>query len=154
MAKEKTRLGLFDHISAVTEKQDPNYFNTISVEDKKTWTNYLIFRYLSMNYDFVEFLAEIQPLVETLEAEQFYKVMIDVIPKKKYYLKYMKGKKSADYEKWLIELVAKDNQVSTLQAEEYLDILYSTKNGKGEILNLCQKYGTPEKEISSLKLKI
>jgi heme/copper-type cytochrome/quinol oxidase subunit 2 len=60
----------------------------------------------------------------------------------------------ADYEKWLIELVAKDNQVSTLQAEEYLDILYSTKNGKGEILNLCQKYGTPEKEITSLKLKI
>jgi hypothetical protein len=107
-----------------------------------------------MNYEFVEFLAEIQPLVETLEAEQFYKVMIDVIPKKKYYLKYMKGKKSADYEKWLIELVAKDNQVSTLQAEEYLDILYSTKYGKTEILNLCQKYGTPEKEIASLKLKI
>ena len=80
--------------------------------------------------------------------------MIDAIPKKKYYLKYMKGRKSVDYEKWLVELVAKDNQVSTLQAEEYLDILYSTKYGKGEILKLCQKYGTPEKEIASLKLKI
>jgi hypothetical protein len=107
-----------------------------------------------MNYDFVEVLAEIQPLVETLPAEQFYKVMIDVIPKKKYYLKYMKGRKTADYEKWLVELVAKDNQVSILQAEEYLDILYSTKYGKGEILNLCKKYGTPEKEINSLKIKI
>lgn len=154
MAKEKTRLGLFDHISQITEHQDPNYFNKISTEDKKTWTNFLIFRYLSMNYDFVDFLADIQPLVERLPAEQFYKVMIDVIPKKKYYLKYMKGKKSADYEKWLVELVATEYKVSTNEAEDYLEILYSTKKGKGDIIDLCKKYGTPEKEITSLKIKI
>ena len=52
----------------------------------------------------------------------------------------------------LVGVVTQQQKIE--QAEEYLDILYSTKYGKGEILKLCQKYGTPEKEIASLKLKI
>ena len=35
------RLGLFDHISAVTEYQDPQYWKKISDDDKKTFGNFI-----------------------------------------------------------------------------------------------------------------
>ena len=39
--KEVKRLGLFDHISAVTEYQDPQYWKKISDDDKKTFGNFI-----------------------------------------------------------------------------------------------------------------
>ena len=54
------RLGLFDHINAVTSVQDPNYFKKISEEDKKSWSNYMISRFFSMEPEFVEVINEFQ----------------------------------------------------------------------------------------------
>ena len=60
MAKEKTRLGLFDHISAITEHQKPDYFDKLTDDDKKTWSNFLILRYLSMQPTWVDVVSEVQ----------------------------------------------------------------------------------------------
>ena len=63
---------LFDHLNAITKDQDPKYFDTLSEEDKKTWSNYMIHRFLSMDYDFVEAIADLQPLTQTMEPKFFY----------------------------------------------------------------------------------
>ena len=145
---------LFDHIKAITTEQDPKYWDKLDDADKKTWSNYMVHRFISMNPDWISFVSEIQPYTEILEPKQLYLALIGIIPKGKYYLRYVKGKKEDTYEKWLVELVAKDYQCSTKQAEEYLEILYSTKEGREHIKYTCEKYGIETKEITKLKLKV
>ena len=40
MAKIKKK-SLFDHVNAVTSQQHPNYWDEISDDDKKSWSNYI-----------------------------------------------------------------------------------------------------------------
>ena len=58
------------------------------------------------------------------------------------------------YEEFLIELVKKDFAVSEIQANEYIEILYSTREGRENIKYICEKYGIDKKQITKLKLKI
>jgi hypothetical protein len=145
---------LFDHLKNITEVQDPNYFKKISVEDKKTWGNFMIIRFLSMNADWTEMLGNLQPLTQTLEPEDLYRVLITILPKRRTYLKYVKGRDEDKYEKWLVDLIAKDFYVSKSDAIDYLNILYGTKEGRETILYICEKYGTDTKQIKTLKLNL
>jgi hypothetical protein len=145
---------LFDHIKAITQSQDPNYFEKLEEGDLKTWSNYMIHRFLSMNSDWVEILSELQPYTEQLQPKQLYLAYIGILPKGRHYLRYVKGKKTNKFEGWLIELIAKDFQCSTRQSEEYCEILYSTREGRESIKSICEKYGVDKKQITKLKLKV
>jgi hypothetical protein len=145
---------LFDHIKAITSEQDPKYWDTLDDSDKKTWSNYMIHRFLSMNSDWIEVLSEIQPYTQVLEPKQLYLTLIGIIPKGRYYLKYTKGKGENKYESWLINLLKQDFQCSLKEAEEYCDILYSTRSGRENLKYICEKYGIDTKEITKLKLKV
>ena len=151
MAKPKT---LFDHIKAVTQFQDPKYWDKLEESDKKTWSNYMIHRFLSMNPDWIEVLSEIQPYTQTLEPKQLYLALIGLIPKGRYFLKYTKGKKDNKYETWLVDLIKQDFICSIKEAEEYCEILYSTREGRENLKYICEKYGIEKKEITKLKLKV
>lgn len=151
--KNKTKSkSLFDHLKAITSYQDPDYFDKLSETDKKTWSNYMLLRFMSMNDDLMPVVAELQPLVQNLEPELFYKTFIGIIPKGNYYAKYVKSKTGEDYPKWILEIIAKDYEVSSAEARDYLDILYSTKQGKETVKFICEKYGTEKSEIKKLKL--
>ena len=115
---------LFDHIKAITSEQNPNYWETLEDADKKTWSNYMIHRFLSMNPDWIQVLSEIQPYTQVLEPKQLYLALIGLLPNGKYYLKYTKGKNDVKYEKWLVEIIVKEFMCSTKEAEEYLEIFY------------------------------
>jgi hypothetical protein len=145
---------LFNHITAITTDQDPKYWDKLETGDKKTWSNFMIHRFLSMNPDWVSFISEIQPYTEKLEPKQLYLLMIGIIPKGKYYLRYVKGKKDDIYEKWLVELLCTEYTCTKKESEEYLEILYATKEGREDIKRICQKYGVDPKEITKLKLKV
>ena len=145
---------LFDHIKAITNEQDPKYFENLSEEDKKSWSNFMINRFLSMNPDWVELIATILPLTQTLEPKDMYKLYINLIPKGRYFLKYMKGKSAEKYESFIIELLQKEYNCSENQSIEYLDILYATREGRENIKYISEKYGTDKKQITKLKLKI
>ena len=145
---------LFDHIKAITQSQDPNYFEKLEEGDLKTWSNYMIHRFLSMNSDWVEILSELQPYTEQLQPKQLYLAYIGILPKGRHYLRYVKGKKTNKFEGWLVELIAKDFQCSTRQSEEYCEILYSTREGRESIKSICEKYGVDKKQITKLKLKV
>ena len=145
---------LVDHIKAVTQFQDPKYWDKLEDDDKKTWSNYMVHRFLSMNPDWIEVLSEIQPYTQVLEPKQLYLALIGILPKGRYYLKYTKGKKSEKYESWLVDLLINEFMCSTKEAEDYCEILYSTKEGKENIKYICEKYGIDKKQITKLKLKI
>ncbi len=145
---------LFNHIQAITSEQDPNYFDKLTEEDEKSWSNFMINRFLSMNPDWVEMVSTILPLTKTLRTKDMYKVYINIIPKGKYYLNYIKGKKEAQYDDFIIELIKKEFLCSERQADDYLDILYSTKEGRENIKWICERYGIEKKQITKLKLKL
>lgn len=145
---------LFDHIKAVTQFQDPNYWDKLEEADKKTWSNYMIHRFLSMNSDWIEVLSEIQPYTQVLEPKQLYLSLIGIIPKGRYFLKYTKGKKDNKYESFLVDLIKQDFMCSSKEAEDYCEILYSTREGRENIKYICEKYGVDKKQITKLKLKV
>ena len=145
---------LFDHLNAITAEQDPKYFDKLSEEDLKSWSNFMINRFLSMKPEWVELIATLLPLTQTLQPKEMYKLYISVIPKGKYFLKYIKGKGEEKYEQFLIDLIKKDFQCSEKEALEYIEVLYSTREGRENIKYICEKYGTDKKQITKLKLKI
>jgi len=51
-------------------------------------------------------------------------------------------------------LVANHYEVSKLEAESYLKILYNSKSGKERILQISEDYGTDPKIIKKLKIKV
>ena len=115
---------LFDHIKAITNEQNPKYFKTLSDDDKKTWSNYMIHRFLSMNPDWVDTISELQPFTQSLPPEALYLTYIGIIPKGRHFLKYTKGKKVQKYEDWLIDLIVQKFQCIKNQSNEYLERLY------------------------------
>lgn len=147
-------LSLFDHIKAVTQTQDKKYWDKLEDADKKTWSNFMVFRFLSMNSEWVQTIAQLQPHLQELPPKMCYLALIAVIPKTRAFLKYMKPKGEDKYEKWLIELVAKYYETSLLESEEYLKILYNTRSGRNKVKELCEMYGIESKEITKLKLNV
>ena len=149
MSKVK-RKNLFDHINAITSQQHPNYWDEISDEDKKSWSNYMVNRFLSMKMDWIEFVNEVQKY--PLQPKELYKVYTDILPKKKQWLKYIKGDKKMKYPKWVYEIVAKHLQCSMREASEAIDVYELSAGGQAELADILLKYGIEEKEVRKLGL--
>jgi hypothetical protein len=145
---------LFDHINAITQDKDPKYWDKLDESDKKTWSNYMILRFLSMKPEWIELIADISPYIQEAPPKAMYLALIGLIPKTRAFLKYMKPASADKYEGWVIELVAKYYEVSKLEAEDYVHILYQTTAGKTHIKEIAEAYGTDPKQITKLKLKI
>lgn len=145
---------LFDHLNAITQDKNPRYWDTLDESDKKTWSNYMILRFLSMKPEWIELIADIQPYIQEAPPKAMYLALIGLIPKTRAFLKYMKPSSADKYEDWVIELVARYYEVSKLEAEDYVHILYQTTAGKTHIKEIAEAYGTDPKQITKLKLKI
>ena len=141
---------LFDHIKQITDVQNPNYWDDISDDDKKSWSNYMVNRFLSMKMDWVEFVNEVQKY--PLEPEQVYKIYTDILPKKRQWLKYIKGDKKMKYPKWVYEIVAKHLQCSMREASEAVDMYELSHGGQAELVDILIKYGKTEDECRKIGL--
>ena len=67
---------LFDHVKAITNEQNPKYFDTLEEADKKTWSNYMLLRFLSMKYEWIETISAVQPYLQEVPPKAFYLAMI------------------------------------------------------------------------------
>ena len=144
------RKSLFDHIKHITDVQSPNYWDDISDEDKKSWSNYMVNRFLSMKRDWVELVNEVQKY--QLKPKELYKVYTDILPKKKQWLKYIKGDKSMKYPKWVYEIVAKYLEISLREAAAAVEVYEMSHGGQAELIDILIKYGRTEQEIRKIGL--
>ena len=144
------RKSLFDHIKHITDVQSPNYWDDISDEDKKSWSNYMVNRFLSMKMDWVELVNEVQKY--QLKPKELYKVYTDILPKKRQWLKYIKGDKEMKYPKWVYEIVAKHLQCSLREASDAIDVYELSAGGQSELADILLKYGIEEKEVRKFGL--
>ncbi len=141
---------LFDHVNQITSVQNPNYWEDISDEDKKTWSNYMVNRFLSMKSDWIELVNEVQRY--PLEPKELYKVYTSILPKKKQWLRYIKGDKKMKYPNWVYETVAKHLQVSMREASDAVWTYELSHGGQAELIDILMKYGRTEEEIRKIGL--
>ena len=149
MAKVKKK-SLFDHIKQITDVQNPNYWDDISDDDKKSWSNYMVNRFLSMKMDWVELVNEVQKY--PLKPEELYKVYTNILPKKRQWLKYVKGDKKMKYPNWVYEIVSKHLQCSLREAKEAVETYEMSYGGQSELVDILVKYGKTEEECRKIGL--
>lgn len=149
----KKSLGLFDYLSNLTHKKVS--WDEYNESDIKNYNPYMINKWLSMNYDLIEFVNVFQKYtIGLLGKREHYKLYLGFLPKSKIFMKYIKSKKSNIYSEKLIEYLEKYFEISKQEIISYLDIYYSKNNGIEEIKDILKKYGLEEKKIEQLtKLK-
>ena len=143
---------LFDHVRQVTSVQNPNYWDEISEEDKKSWSNYMVIRFLSMKMDWIEVVNEFQKY--NLKPKELYKLYINVLPKGKQWLRYVKGENDMSHPNWLVNIIVNHEKVSKKEAIEMIEMWYLTEGGMLELGEICRKWGVEEKKIKQAGLNI
>ena len=149
MPKVKKK-SLFDHIQAVTSQQHPDYWDEISDDDKKSWSNYMVNRFLSMKPEWITFVNDVQKY--PLKPKELYKVYADILPKKRQWLKYIKGDKKMKYPTWVYEIVAKHLQCSIRESNDAVEMYEISAGGQAELKDILMKYGKTEQECRKLGL--
>lgn len=141
---------LFDHLNAICVDKKKDYYKNLDESERKTWSSFMIFRYLSMDDSLLPLIAEIQQYIETASPEAVYRTLIELIPKGKRYLKYPKRTNEVKFEKWIIELISTYFEVSSSIAEDYLIVLNRVDSQNSELKRIASIYGTDPKLIKKL----
>jgi len=136
--------GLFDHIKQITNVQNPMYWDTLTESDKKTWSNYMIHRFISMKSDWIEVANEIQRYWE-LKPKTIYQFYTNILPRGRTFLRYTKSKKKSKIEKWAMDILCDYFQESSHNVEKTLDIM-----GKNVVYSIISKYGVDDKKLKKI----
>ena len=140
-------MSLFDHLSNITDRKTS--WEKLSEVDRKSFSPFMINRFLSMNSDFIELVNEFQKYaIGQLSAKEVYNFYSEVLPKKKQFNKYIKGKKEEKYNPELVELLSNHLVISKREVLEYLDMTYETS--MDTIKEILKKYGKIDKDITKL----
>lgn len=140
---------LFDHVKHIRQVRDPNYYNSLTEEEQKTFNHFMILRALAMDDSIVEDMAQLYQIFDKIPSPQFYQLLIALVPSSNRFYPWVKSR-VMKHDKKLLELVAKRFKVSKYQASEYVNILIRSDNGQMELVNICKSFGLEDKEVEAL----
>ena len=143
------RKSLFDHIKAIRQVKDPNYYVNLSEDDRKSFNHFMIVRALSMDATIVEEMAQLYQIFDKVPSPQFYQLLVALVPKDFRFYPWIKSK-HMKHKKELLTLVANRFGVSKYEANEYVTLLLRSETGQAELVNICRAFGNSEKEIEEL----
>jgi hypothetical protein len=140
---------IFEWIDDLTVNKTPT--KEISKSEWKSFDPFMINLWLSMDVNSIEIVNYLQKYtLSGMKPEMVYRLLLSFLPKKKLYLKWIKGKKDVKYNKDLINYIKLYYEVSSHEAEEYLEIYYCSDKGKQEVETILKKYGCTDKEIKTM----
>lgn len=146
--KSKSR-GLFDHVKHIREIKNPDYYRSLTDEERKTFNKYMLLRVLSMDDSIVEEMSFVSKYFQTIPNEQFYKLLIDVVPKSRKFSKYIKGNVES-INKTILECIRKKFEIGEKDATDYYKVFISSEKGIKDLISLLEGYGYTEKEVEGL----
>ena len=121
-------------------------WDSFDESEQKTFSPYIINRFLSMDKDFIEIVNYFQKFsIGLLDNKYIYNFYCNALPKGKRFNKYIKAKKSIKHKDWLIDLVRNHFEISKKDTLDYLELLT-----KDDLKLLLEKYGTEKKKIREL----
>jgi len=127
-------LKLFDHLNNLTVNKTE--FDVMNDEMVKSYTPYMINRFISMSELYLPIVNEINKC-QNIPKESHYTYYNTILPKRKQYFKYIKKKNEiSESDK---ELLCKYYKVGPRQIDEYVNIL--TKEQIQIIVDKYQKNG-------------
>lgn len=140
---------LFDHLNGITSLKTK--WENLSEADRKTFSVYMVNRFLSMNSGLTELVDDLQKYtINVLSPREVYKLYSDLLPKEKMFFKYVKGDKEEKYPDKLVDLVSKYYECSNIEAIEYIDIMIQKEESKAQLISILKAYGLEDKEIKKL----
>ena len=147
MAKQK----LFDHLDAVKKEQDPGYWESLDRASKKTWSTFMILRFLSMNPDLVPALNTLQPHLHKMEDRDAYRCLAELLPPDQRFHKYVSSNnRKRKIPKALESAMKRRFLVSEKEILQYVEIL--EEQGKiDELVELCRSQGFQEEDLKKVR---
>jgi len=143
--KQKT---IFDILNDLTFNKVP--WESQSESDQKKVQMWMINRWFSMHLDYLEVIAECQPTTDLLDTKLYYKFYLDLLPKKKFFTKYISNKSEKDKKLGkVIGFLADKMQMSKDEAEQCVDVLMELPSGLVEIRNFIKLYGYDDKGVKN-----
>lgn len=143
----KKALTIFDHLANLTHKKVP--WSELSEVDQKSFAPYIINRWLSMNPDYIELVDMLQQYtIGLLDKKQVYQLYYELLPKRKTFSKYIKGKKVNKYQPELVKFICNRFWVNKQEASDYLELL-----PKEELISELKRYGNDDADIKRLLKK-
>ena len=140
---------IFDHISGITSKKKA--WDKLSEVDQKSFSPYIINRWLSMHPDLIETIDMLQRYtIGPLSKKHVYQLYYDVLPNANVRAKYIKGKKMDKYNKDLVNFVKDNYQINSREAEEYVDLFKRNDGGINHLTKLLKMHGKTDKEVKKL----
>jgi hypothetical protein len=137
---------LFDHLEFIQHKK--RGWDELTESDKKTWSTYMINRYLSMSTEYIDLVNMLQRYTIGMNNRDVYKLYLDLLPAKKQFLKYVKGKSEDKYSQPLIDLISNHFKCSSAEAIENIELMSIIDTN--ELPSILKKYGKSDKEIAKL----
>lgn len=148
MSEKKS--SIIDFLNYLSVEKRP--WDKLSEADKKAFSPFIINLWLSMSTDYLELVNELQKYtIGLLKPEYVYKLYLDLLPKRKIFIKYIKGKAEEKYNSELVNLIAGHYNVSKSEATEYIEIL--DQHRPEQLVEVIKMYGKTEKEITKMLKK-
>tara|TARA_R110000744_G_scaffold116509_5_gene217991 strand:- start:1141 stop:1584 length:444 start_codon:yes stop_codon:yes gene_type:complete len=138
---------IIEHINNITVNKLPA--DSYSESDWKSWSSFMVSRWLSMNSGLLEIVNEVQSL-NISDKKQLYKLYSSILPKKKMFSKYVKAVKVDKYNPELVTHLSKHFEVGNTEIKTYLSLLFREKRGILYISNILETYGMDRKLIKKL----
>jgi hypothetical protein len=98
---------------------DKKLWDELTPEEKNCVQPFMINRYISMDKNYIEAVNVFQKY--NLSPKSVYEFYLEIIPKRKTFLKYIKSNKKSDQN--ILLLLSKHLQCSEREIKEYLDLI-------------------------------
>lgn len=142
---------LFDHIKGVTK--DKVKAESLTEEDWKSWSNFMVGRWFSMEPELTEAMNDFQQYYNgVLSSEDFYKLLFHSLPKSSFYLKYIKRKSKIELEPQFVEILCKHFELGKSVIFEYIKDM--KKIDPDGLVSIIESYGTPKDEVTKFKKQL
>jgi hypothetical protein len=141
--------GLFDHVNHIREVKSPEYYQTLSDAERNSFNKYMLLRVLSMDSDIIEEMAFISKYFQNIPNEQFYKLLIEIVPKGRRFSKYIK-KTTGNINETVLTCICDKFKIGQKDAIDYYNVFMTDEKGTKELVTLIENFGYSEKEIEKM----
>lgn len=147
---------IFDFINCLFQHKIP--WEDLSESDKKNFNPYMINRLISMHPDYITTVNYLQQYtVDGMSPREVYKLYFDILPKTKFWSKYIKSSTNKDEKinESLINFIATQEHWSKDETYENLLYIFNLGNdGINLLFNYLEMFGISKKDaVNIYKLK-
>lgn len=120
-----------------------------SESDQKKVQPYMLTRWLSMHQDYLDIVAEVQPMTDMLATRDYYRFWSDLLPKRRFFTKYVSGKKDKETDRFskVVDFLSSKLNYSKQEMLEFVELQYKTPDGIIELRNYLKRFGYDDKSL-------